>query len=466
MSKLTAFAGSTSGLIAGVGIFFVGSFAVGSYLGILMPKGDAEMTPVMVAQPVETTPDAVITPDATVADAKPDPVEQPAAETTPSAPLVQEVRSEADGLTVIAGRAEPNSDVILFVDGVENITVQTGSDGAYAAVTFLTPNGDPQVLSIVQRIDGVDLAADDIILAPRQVVVAAVEPEPAVVPDTTEPAVADQDEATADTAVTDTTDADIAVADIAVADIAVADSAVVDSAVTAPASPTVTTDTPAETTTTLAAAQDITPDPTDPETIVRPLAKTVTQATPDAAQDPQAEDVAIIKADEDGVEIINRSSAPEVMANVAIDTISYSQGGDVLLSGRAQSQASAVRVYLDNTVITTLEVDTEGRWRGDLPDVDTGIYTLRVDEVDEGGDVTSRVETPFKREAPAVLVAAQTGVDKPVKAVTVQTGATLWAIARDRYGDGTLFVRVLDANKDSIRDPDLIYPGQVFELPE
>lgn len=451
MSKLTAFAGSTSGLIAGVGIFFVGSFSVGSYLGILMPKGDAEMTPVIVAQPVETAPDAAVMPDATVADAKPDPVELPAAETTPSAPLVQEVRSEADGLTVIAGRAEPNSDVILFVDGVENITVQTGSDGAYAAVTFLTPNGDPQVLSIVQRIDGVDLAADDIILAPRQVVVAAVEPEPAVVPDTTEPAVADQGEATADTTLTDTTDADIAVAD---------------SAVAAPASPTVTTDTPAETTTTLAAAQDITPDPTDPETIVRPLAKTVTQATPDAAQDTQTEDVAIIKADEDGVEIINRSSAPEVMANVAIDTISYSQGGDVLLSGRAQSQASAVRVYLDNTVITTLEVDTEGRWRGDLPDVDTGIYTLRVDEVDEGGDVTSRVETPFKREAPAVLVAAQTGVDKPVKAVTVQTGATLWAIARDRYGDGTLFVRVLDANKDSIRDPDLIYPGQVFELPE
>lgn len=446
MSKLTAFAGSTSGLIAGVGIFFVGSFAVGSYLGIVMPKGDAEMAPVMVAQPVETAPDAAVTPDTTVADAKPDPVEQPAAETTRSAPLVQEVRSEADGLTVIAGRAEPNSDVILFVDGVENITVQTGSDGAYAAVTFLTPNGDPQVLSIVQRIDGVDLAADDIILAPRQVVVAAVEPEPAVVPETTEPAVADQGEATADTTVTDTT--------------------VTNSAVTAPASPTVTTDTPAETTTTRAAAQDITPDPTDPETIVRPLAKTVTQATPDAAQDPQTEDVAIIKADEDGVEIINRSSAPEVMANVAIDTISYSQGGDVLLSGRAQSQASAVRVYLDNTVITTLEVDTEGRWRGDLPDVDTGIYTLRVDEVDEGGDVTSRVETPFKREAPAVLVAAQTGVDKPVKAVTVQTGATLWAIARDRYGDGTLFVRVLDANKDSIRDPDLIYPGQVFELPE
>jgi nucleoid-associated protein YgaU len=200
------------------------------------------------------------------------------------------------------------------------------------------------------------------------------------------------------------------------------------------------------------------PEPTLPETTAAP--------DPQTTPEPVTEQVAILKSNETGVEIINRSSAPDVMSNVAIDTISYSQDGDVLLSGRAQSQASVVRVYLNNAVVTTLEVDTKGRWRGDLPDVDTGIYTLRVDEVDDVGDVTSRVETPFKREAPAILAAAQRDVDAPVKAITVQTGATLWAIARDRYGDGTLFVRVVDANKDSIRNPDLIYPGQVFELPE
>ncbi|MGR3529772.1 MAG: LysM peptidoglycan-binding domain-containing protein, partial [Sulfitobacter sp.] len=45
-------------------------------------------------------------------------------------------------------------------------------------------------------------------------------------------------------------------------------------------------------------------------------------------------------------------------------------------------------------------------------------------------------------------------------------GATLWAIARERYGDPFLYVRVFEANRDSIRDPDLIYPGQVFDLPD
>ena len=400
-------------MIVGAGVFVVGTVGAGAYLGVLGPKDTSEPA-ILVAQPVETTPAEPKVNDVQTQVVEPETAAVGTAETTsgiantPSAPTVDEVRNEADGFTVIAGRAEPGSEVTLLVDGVANMTVQVGGDGTFAAVTVLVPNGDAQVLTIVQQIDGSQVAAADIILAPRAVAVARAEPEVGV-------------------------QTSVAVAD--------------------PAGPEPTAEAATETE---VAAVRPDPKPATPE------------AEPEAKPQPEpvAEQVAILKADESGVEIINRSSAPEVMSNVAIDTISYSQGGDVLLSGRAQSQASAVRVYLNNAVVTTLEVDTSGRWRGDLPDVDTGIYTLRVDEVDEGGDVTSRVETPFKREAPAALAAAQNDTDKPVKAITVQTGATLWAIARERYGDGTLYVRVLDANKGDIRNPDLIYPGQVFELPE
>ncbi len=56
---------------------------------------------------------------------------------------------------------------------------------------------------------------------------------------------------------------------------------------------------------------------------------------------------------------------------------------------------------------------------------------------------------------------------EPVKAqvITVQPGFTLWGIASKSYGDGILYVRVYEANKDQIRNPDLIYPGQVFTVP-
>ncbi len=49
---------------------------------------------------------------------------------------------------------------------------------------------------------------------------------------------------------------------------------------------------------------------------------------------------------------------------------------------------------------------------------------------------------------------------------TVQPGSTLWAIAKESYGAGIEYFKVFDANKERIRDPDLIYPGQVFEIPD
>jgi nucleoid-associated protein YgaU len=102
--------------------------------------------------------------------------------------------------------------------------------------------------------------------------------------------------------------------------------------------------------------------------------------------------------------------------------------------------------------------------------VDTGIYTLRIDEVDVAGEVVSRIETPFKREEREVVAQALSAdVAKPefqVAMTTVQPGSTLWAIARDRFGDGIMYVEVFEANRDRIRDPNLIYPGQVFRMPE
>ena len=50
--------------------------------------------------------------------------------------------------------------------------------------------------------------------------------------------------------------------------------------------------------------------------------------------------------------------------------------------------------------------------------------------------------------------------------VTVQPGFTLWQIATEQLGAGVRYVQVFEANRDQIRDPDLIYPGQVFAIPE
>lgn len=48
---------------------------------------------------------------------------------------------------------------------------------------------------------------------------------------------------------------------------------------------------------------------------------------------------------------------------------------------------------------------------------------------------------------------------------TVVSGDTLWAIAKKYYGDGSKYTRIYNANTDKIKNPSLIYPGQVFTIP-
>jgi nucleoid-associated protein YgaU len=173
---------------------------------------------------------------------------------------------------------------------------------------------------------------------------------------------------------------------------------------------------------------------------------------------------AVFLSDASGVQVMQ--AAPLAPGDVALDAINYDAGGDVRLSGRGEGRAF-VRVYLDNRPVTTSRIRADGRWGLTLPEVETGTYTLRVDQIDAAGAVTARVESPFLRESRAALSAAvSAGGPGPVKAVTIQPGDTLWAISRARYGEGIAYVRVFEANRDRIRDPDLIYPGQIFDLPD
>jgi nucleoid-associated protein YgaU len=47
----------------------------------------------------------------------------------------------------------------------------------------------------------------------------------------------------------------------------------------------------------------------------------------------------------------------------------------------------------------------------------------------------------------------------------VSRGDSLWRISRATYGAGMRYAVVYKANRNQIRNPDLIYPGQIFVLP-
>lgn len=159
-------------------------------------------------------------------------------------------------------------------------------------------------------------------------------------------------------------------------------------------------------------------------------------------------------------------AAPDLIDTVALDAIFYDEGGEVLITGRATG-AGSVRVYVNNELVLETDIDAEGGWSGTAdPAMPPGLYQLRVDQIAADGSVTSRIETPFLREERQAIAAAMQVEEGGVAVRTIQPGNTLWAIAEESYGEGIQYLAVFEANRDRIRDPDLIYPGQVFRMPD
>lgn len=153
-------------------------------------------------------------------------------------------------------------------------------------------------------------------------------------------------------------------------------------------------------------------------------------------------------------------AAPEPQTPpLSLDTIDYTQDGRAMLSGHTLPDGDLL-LYLDNATMGNAKADGSGRWTF-VPEqkAPAGDHKLRVDLVDGAGKVQARVEVPFAQ--PDFSTVALTD-----DSVIVQPGNSLWRIARRTYGNGVQYTVIYEANKDHIRDPDLIYPGQIFNLPK
>lgn len=145
---------------------------------------------------------------------------------------------------------------------------------------------------------------------------------------------------------------------------------------------------------------------------------------------------------------------------LALDAIDYGEkGDDFSMTGRAPP-AGEVRMYVENEFVGHATADEKGRWDLKLAkEIEPGKHELRVDQVEPGGKVVARLELSFVRAPPIKDL-------PPDSVVFVQPGSNLWRIARKTYGAGIRYTVIYEANRDQIRDPHLIFPGQVFLLPK
>ena len=167
------------------------------------------------------------------------------------------------------------------------------------------------------------------------------------------------------------------------------------------------------------------------------------------------------------------SLAPGQRAPVVITLVETQPNGTFYAAGRAVSGA-LVRLYLNDSFVAQGGTSPTGEWSfAIVKGLTQGQYRVRIDEMEgAGGKVMSRAEVPFDYTMPA---AAQTAPPSPraaavevaeVQSTTVKRGDNLWNISSKFYGEGLRYTVIYQANSGQIRDPNLIYPGQVFVVPK
>lgn len=143
---------------------------------------------------------------------------------------------------------------------------------------------------------------------------------------------------------------------------------------------------------------------------------------------------------------------------LSMDALEYDDHGRIVLSGRATPGAS-VQIYAGNQPLATATADAAGEWSATSTRVvGPGRVDLRLDQLGKDARVVQRIVVPLAQAAAGEL--------SPGQIYTVQPGNNLWQISRRAYGVGTRYLIIYSANLSQIRDPERIYPGQVFRLPK
>jgi nucleoid-associated protein YgaU len=219
---------------------------------------------------------------------------------------------------------------------------------------------------------------------------------------------------------------------------------------------------------------------------------------PQVAQDTPKESEAPAKPAESAQSQQQANAASEPQAQSAprleIKIVSVeAENGKLFVSGQSAPGAT-VRLYLNETLIAPGGAGGDGKVSFSIGSgVRPGDYRIRLDDVDPvSGQVKSRAEVGFNVPAPAVAASPEASTapgtssqaqitDKPaadaqiaaagtvvipnISTAIISKGDNLWRISQRVYGSGYRYTVIYGANKEQIRNPNLIYPGQVFVVP-
>jgi len=168
-------------------------------------------------------------------------------------------------------------------------------------------------------------------------------------------------------------------------------------------------------------------------------------------------------------------------------------GGKIFVAGTADP-GRKVRAYANEILLGEAVASEKGQFLVEATrDLPVGDYTVRVDLLDaDGVKVIARAAVPFQREPGEAVAAVAPSASETVPAtpqqdtasadkapttvapkleqvdhaVIIRRGDSLWRISRRVYGHGVRYSTIYLANQQQISNPDRIWPGQVFKVPQ
>ncbi|RTM05303.1 MAG: LysM peptidoglycan-binding domain-containing protein [Hyphomicrobiales bacterium] len=400
----------------------------------------------------------------TMASAKNAPADQaPPAAAGSTLPTFDVVRVESNGSIVVAGSAAPNAKVEILNGGTVLGSTDSGPDGAFAIVLDDPLKPGDYTITLRQTVGGTAVAS-----AQTAVVSVPQSPTGQVLAMVEEPGKASQ------------------LITVPQAETKLAAPAASDQAAPAAQAPAATA-----------------PATTAPATTAPAASSEATApAVGDQASAPAPAPAAAVAAE----------------PKIAVEAVEI-DGSKIFVAGTADP-GRKVRAYADAILLGDAQTSADGHFLIEATrDIPVGNYTIHVDGLDSDGvKVVARAAVPFEREpgesiaavapsetktgeakpaetstpaattadaakptapaaaeAPAKVAEATPSTDVPETvapklehadgAVIIRRNDTLWRISRRVYGHGVRYSTIYLANQDQIRDPDRIWPGQVFKVP-
>lgn len=147
-------------------------------------------------------------------------------------------------------------------------------------------------------------------------------------------------------------------------------------------------------------------------------------------------------------------SPSQVLKDAGLDPsdlkFGFGADGSVTITGTAFSDSERSRI---TSIVSEIPGISAVHNKIELAAVGAETEAADTIEVSGGGDPEPVVADPVTPAAEG-------------KTYTVVSGDTLWKIASDQYGKGNEYMKIFEANKDILDNPDKIQVGQVLKIPE